>query len=301
LPGLFPPIRLEKLYGELDVELVDGGVHDNQGIASLLEQDCTVLLVSDASGQIKDQDHAPRRVLGVANRSNSILMSRVRGAQYSELWSREQAGTLRGLMVVHLKKGLRTEPRDWTGCQEEYVEEDDILAPGAGSKRPRYPIGKEAQIALAELRTDLDAFSDEEAYALMAAGYAMTGVELSCSLKELPKADQRLSEVVTWPFASALPNPGDEAHERRLLDVLQPGSARFFRRYHAWRLRRERKPKGRVRRLLDTTRVSAAPRAATRAVKAVLSPARKVVSAPVAAVLGVGTRVYRWLVRRRRP
>jgi len=31
--------------------MVDGGAYDNQGIVSLLEQNCTVLLVSDASGQ----------------------------------------------------------------------------------------------------------------------------------------------------------------------------------------------------------------------------------------------------------
>ena len=41
VPGLFPPIALNELYDGDDVELVDGGVHDNQGIAGLLEQDCS--------------------------------------------------------------------------------------------------------------------------------------------------------------------------------------------------------------------------------------------------------------------
>ena len=34
-PALFPPVTMQKLYDDVDVELVDGGVHDNQGIASL--------------------------------------------------------------------------------------------------------------------------------------------------------------------------------------------------------------------------------------------------------------------------
>ena len=62
---------MQGLYDGIDVELVDGGVHDNQGIASLLDQDCTVILVSDASGQMRDAEHPKRALLGVASRSNS--------------------------------------------------------------------------------------------------------------------------------------------------------------------------------------------------------------------------------------
>ena len=57
VPGLFEPLPLPDLYEhagsgrKITVRLVDGGVHDNQGTASLLEQGCAVLLVSDASGQ----------------------------------------------------------------------------------------------------------------------------------------------------------------------------------------------------------------------------------------------------------
>ena len=38
VPGVFTPLRLKNLYPDRDVLLVDGGVHDNQGTASLLEQ-----------------------------------------------------------------------------------------------------------------------------------------------------------------------------------------------------------------------------------------------------------------------
>ena len=43
VPGLFPALKLPKLYEQRPVvRLVDGGVHDNQGIAALLDQDCSV-------------------------------------------------------------------------------------------------------------------------------------------------------------------------------------------------------------------------------------------------------------------
>lgn len=60
VPGLFEPLALPGLYPKeepmmekpkkMTVRLVDGGVHDNQGVGGLLEQGCSVMLVSDASG-----------------------------------------------------------------------------------------------------------------------------------------------------------------------------------------------------------------------------------------------------------
>jgi predicted acylesterase/phospholipase RssA len=240
VPALFPPISLKGLYDDIDVELVDGGVHDNQGIASLLEQDCSVVLVSDASGQARDDEHPSRGLLGVASRSNSILMSRVRGAQYSELSDRRRSGVLRGLMVVHLKKGLPAPPHDWIGCREPYNPEDDALAPGTGSNRPDYGIDEEVQRALAELRTDLDSFSDEEAYSLMAAGYAMARYELPRALSG-QGVEPSFEGTVSWPFADALKRLDDPSSRGNLLDALRPGHARFFRRIIAWRLRRRRR------------------------------------------------------------
>jgi predicted acylesterase/phospholipase RssA len=292
VPALFPPVTLENLYDGIDVELVDGGVYDNQGTASLLEQDCTVVLVSDASGQISDDEHPARGFVGVANRSNPILMSRVRGAQYNELAGRRRSGTLRGLMVVHLKKGLPSPPRDWSECQEPYDPEDDALPPGLGSQRPPYGIDEEVQRELSRLRTDLDAFSDDEAYSLMAAGYAMTRHELS-KLPDLPPADPALEHVVPWPFESALVNVAKSDSQSGLVQALRPGRARFFRSFLAWRLRRAQRPKGRVGRIVDRTGLRAVPHVTARAVSGgVISPLRKIVSVPLALAGSLATRAY---------
>ena len=230
VPGLFPPITLERLYDGVDVELVDGGVFDNQGVASLLEQECTVLLISDASGQLRDDEDPQRGLLGVATRANSVLMKRVRGAQYDDLLGRVEVGTLRGLMGVHLTQGLPAPPRDWSGCAVPPDLDEDGEQGGADE---RSGIDPQVQLALARLRTDLDAFSDDEAYALMAAGYSLTRRHLAGALPVLADADPSLELEGEWPFWSHLvemtgPDPA------RLRAALRGGDARFFRGARAW-------------------------------------------------------------------
>ena len=233
VPGVFAPVTLTRLYDEIDVELVDGGVHDNQGIASLVEQDCAVILVSDASGQLRDDTDPKRWLVRVLKRSNSIGMKRIRGAQYAELLGRRRSGTLRGFMAVHLTKGLHAPPRDWSRCQEPWTPEDDAL-PDASD--PAYGIDPRVQRALAELRTDLDAFSDDEAYALMAVGYLMTKHDLADALPELARADPAL-EPDRWPFSDALREMTSQ-DPSRLLESLAGGHAVFLRGPKNWVRRR---------------------------------------------------------------
>jgi predicted acylesterase/phospholipase RssA len=278
VPMLFAPVTIEGLYEGAAVELVDGGVHDNQGVASLLDQDCTVILVSDASGQIRDQDHPRRLAMDVASRSNTILMSRVRAAQFADLGGRRKAEILRGLMIVHLRRGLGAEPRDWIGCQEKFDAKDDARQVTGGSSRERYGIDPGILRALAELRTDLDSFSDAEAYSLMAAGYAMTRVELEGALRDLP-AMPDLQGSVDWCFASALAElGGSEALRKALL----PGRARFARRFVAWRQARAGKAPSLVARVARGTRAAGAT---------AVMPIRKIVTAPLALVAGAATRL----------
>jgi predicted acylesterase/phospholipase RssA len=172
VPGLFEPLSLDGLYPGLTVRLVDGGVHDNQGVAALLEEECSVVLVSDASGQMGTEDVPGAGALAVPLRSNSILMSRVRVEQYDELKSRYRSKLLRGLMFVHLKQGLGGETIDWIGC------EDPDPATGESRTGRADETGERLQPDLLQrlsaIRTDLDAFSDAEAFSLMYAGWRMT-------------------------------------------------------------------------------------------------------------------------------
>ena len=85
-------------------------MHDNQGTAALLEQECTVLIVSDGRGQTDAQDDPSTGLLGAPLRANSVLQARVREAQYRELDARRRAGLVRGLAYLPLKKDLEAEP-----------------------------------------------------------------------------------------------------------------------------------------------------------------------------------------------
>jgi predicted acylesterase/phospholipase RssA len=182
VPGLFEPLTLTNLYPDRTVRLVDGGVHDNQGTASLLEENCTVQLVSDASGQMSSEANPSRGVLGVPLRTNSILMSRVREAQYCELEVRKNAGLLRGLMFIHLKKDLNVLPVDWIDCKDPTQPAKDANSQEVTS----YGISKIIQASLAAIRTDLDSFSEVEAFALMTCGYRMTKCEFAASIRGFP-------------------------------------------------------------------------------------------------------------------
>lgn len=206
VPALFDPLELEDLYPDRIIRLVDGGVHDNQGVAGLLDESCNLILCSDASGQMDDQASPKKSALSVFFRSDSILQDRVREAQYQDLEAKAKNNALQGLFFIHLKQDLHSDPLDWIQCDNPTPE----------PQRPRctdYGIDRGQQRRLAQVRTDLDTFTEVEAYALMASGYAMTKHQLS----ELDRQHQDLqlnghwadfdiqAPAQDWPFSSIAP------------------------------------------------------------------------------------------------
>ena len=221
VPGVFTPLRLKNLYPDRDVLLVDGGVHDNQGTSSLLEQGCTVVLVSDASGQMDSQSHPSSGLVGVPLRSNSIMMSRVRQAQFRELAARHRSERIRGLMFLHLKLDLDIELVDWIGerSPEDPVKPDPMTD---------YDLPKELQGKLAAIRTDLDSFSEVEGFALMTSGYRMARHEFGKNIKGVAK---RPTEVC-WQFQSIAPaiDPGADTYAGvlKILKVAHLAAAKIW-------------------------------------------------------------------------
>jgi hypothetical protein len=103
---------------------------------------------------------------------------------------------------------------------------------------------------------------------------------------------------VSWPFASTIARLAEPDSPGGLVQALRPGNARFFRRYHAWKLRRAQRAQGGLSRELSETG-SAVRRGARRTLAAgFVSPVRRIFSAPLALVGGLGTRLY---FRGRRP
>ena len=190
VPSLFDPVEFNGLFPSRIVRLVDGGAHDNQGIVGLLEQECTVVVVSDASGQSNSENHPGEELLSVAFRTNNILMARVREAEYRELQLLSRSSALNGLVFLHLKKDLEAGQIDWLDCQDPTEENSVATLTSYGIPRP-------VQRRLAAIRTDLNSFSDTEAYALMLSGYRMMKTEVQKSVPHLPfSADLKVS----WNF-----------------------------------------------------------------------------------------------------
>jgi predicted acylesterase/phospholipase RssA len=247
VPGLFEPIVLPNLYEKkvdsepgkktgpqvngqaITVRLVDGGVHDNQGIMSLLEQDCNAVIVSDASGQMDNEDNPSKGVLGVPLRSNSILMARVREVEYRELQARRQSGVLRNMMFIHLKKDLAVNPIDWIGCEDpsEFGKDRSAID---GKDKTDYGILKVVQEKLAAIRTDLDSFCDTEAFALMTSGYRMAEYEFQKQFANFPVSTE---DPPQWEFLAVEESMQHPSKSDRLLKLLNVGSQQAFK---IWRL-----------------------------------------------------------------
>lgn len=227
VPGLFDPVSLDGLYPDRQVRLTDGGVHDNQGVAGLLDQDCTTLLVSDGSGQLFSDGAPSAGHVGVPLRANSILQARVRSAEFRELDARRRSGLVRGLMFVHLTKGLDpTEVRQIADTSKpEPPDHPESPGPGepAGDGRLRPAI----QRLLSRIRTDLDAFSDIEARALMLSGYQLTAQEFAQTVPKLGAESARHD----WEFLRV--RPVIESETDRVQRVLSVASVQFGK---AWAL-----------------------------------------------------------------
>jgi len=235
VPALFEPLELRKLYPNRTVRLVDGGVHDNQGVAGLLDESCTLILCSDASGQMTAKPSPSNSVLGVPLRANSILMDRVRETEYLDLRARTENRSLQGLFFVHLKQELVANPVTWIK--------------GAAKSAPfrnaptSYKIDHDLQEKLAAIRTDLDSFTEVEAYALMASGYLITEAEF----RRLNEREQFTGSETwgdfdvnaprgNWPFLElapvmALSKESPDPRRRDLERQLEVASSRFFKAF----------------------------------------------------------------------
>ncbi|MBF0107746.1 MAG: patatin-like phospholipase family protein [Magnetococcales bacterium] len=227
VPGLFEPVTLDKLYPDKTVRLVDGGVHDNQGAGVLLEQGCSVIIVSDASGQMEADDTPGHGILPVALRSNSILQARVREAQFRELDARTRSGLLEGFVFLHFKKDLYGEDISWSGST-------DSVPVASTRTKTCYGILTEVQRLLAAIRTDLDSFSEMEGHALMVSGYRMAENFLAKSpvltnLAATPLPDWRFDR---WSFSNIEPQMTDPDRATELVRHLKVSQIQFLKVWH---------------------------------------------------------------------
>jgi len=218
----FEPLKIADAYRDIQVYLVDDGVHDNQGIVSPLAMSCNVLLVSDAAGQLLFETGPTQGLLGLGTygkRAMDTLMERVRLGNFADLDARKRSGLLRGLMFLHMKAGLDADPIRLMFSQEACESRRTPLSPSG--------VRKDFQQAIAELRTDLDAFTPDEIDALMACGYQMASHAFQRDLAGLNELWQEPARA-SWPFDAMLGEITSTAAgtpaRGRLLEALHRGS-----------------------------------------------------------------------------
>jgi predicted acylesterase/phospholipase RssA len=221
VPGLFAAFSMPDLYPNVDLKLVDGGVHDNQGISSLIEQECKFMIVSDASGQLPEQNTILNAgPLYTVNRTNGILQERIRENEFMEISTRYRSSQLSNLKFMHLRKNLYPAPISWYSCDEPL----HFLNSGIDFEKNNitpYKIDANVQDLISKIRTDLDAFSEQEAFALMYSGYQMTKYEFRQG-KEIMEAPAQ-----EWRFFSVAKEMLHPEPKGKFMDVLNMASILF--------------------------------------------------------------------------
>ena len=166
VPGLFPPTVIA---GD---SLVDGGVSDNQGIDGLLKEgladggEYSLIIVSDASGQIARADQVSPKSLSVLSRSMSIFQHEIRNMEIQKLVGWKQKTNLElgikdgekakaSFAFIHLFRDLKGRVASDRRVPSEYIP------------------------AIGRIRTDLDQFSMVEREALMYHAYTLIDERLS--------------------------------------------------------------------------------------------------------------------------
>jgi hypothetical protein len=125
---------------------------------------------------------------------------------------------LRKLVYLHLKKDLEVDPKDWIDCKEPH-DMLDLTGPVNGTNSDTsYGIPKGIQEKIAGIRTDLDSFSDKEAFALMTSGYRMAEIEFEHHFETLSTDSD---DPPNWPFLKVEDSFKDPEESIKMLKLLK--------------------------------------------------------------------------------
>ncbi|MFC9600856.1 patatin-like phospholipase family protein [Peribacillus butanolivorans] len=225
LPGVFSPLAISDLYDEgIRVQLVDGGTHDNQGIVGLLDKKlkCTYFIISDASGQMNDEKEPGVQLPNVLKRTSSIFMDRIREQQLSRIL-REHSDNV---ALLHLRKGLPVKEIAYYD-NDHKLQSNTVLCKNEPSSQA-FGVNEDAQNLLSCFRTDLDSFSEVEAFSIMSDAYKMSEFEFTRTNinhlvinTSLRKKRYQFFKIERW-ISSPIVDPHYKRH-------LETASKRLFR------------------------------------------------------------------------
>lgn len=224
VPAIFHPLAISGLYEGVRVQLVDGGVHDNQGIQGLIDEHCTRFIVSDAGGQLTDDFSPATGIPAVLTRTREIVLDRLREEQMYRLFEHHSPSGSR-IAFLHLKKGLEIEEKPWIDQRSSPAQAN--IAQYKRTVQPEdFGVATPVQALISGIRTDLDSFTEIEAYSLMLDGYQMSEGEFQ-TIKGIRGMTSRVDRTPRWRFLSIAPLMIEPTPEyKRHLDV---ASQQFFK------------------------------------------------------------------------
>ncbi|WP_341284970.1 patatin-like phospholipase family protein [Priestia megaterium] len=228
VPGIFAPLAISNLYDEeIRLQLVDGGVNDNQGISGLLDKrfTCTHFIISDASGQMKDEREPKIQISNVIKRANSILTDNLRDRQLTYMLKEHSDN----VAILHLKKGIPVKEVSYFDNRHNLKGETKLCNTEQPSEAFR--INSDVQNLLSGIRTDLDSFSDVEAYSLMLDGYRISQYELEkeniksfVTNTELKEGKYQFFKIDSW-----ISSPVLDSYYKNLLEIASIRSFKALR------------------------------------------------------------------------
>lgn len=263
-PPVFAPVTLQGIWDEAHVPrltLTDGGVFDNMGVVALLEEECDHVVASDAGARFRRRGKGPVGRLTGAARSLGVLRTAVAAFQREQMRERRRISRsleallsapprserverdlrhvlarrrLSGLAYFHI--GSPRERPELRGGPGPEGEADagagaDDGPQGSGAPRPAPHMGLDTDL-LAGVRTDLDAFGEVEAAALIDRGYETADQYVRSFLRDTLGSP-------AWEAEDSRPRlPEPLPSRERVHRVLRAGSARFFRPVRLLRLAR---------------------------------------------------------------
>jgi branched-subunit amino acid transport protein AzlD len=233
VPLIFRALPMKNLYKDMNVQLIDGGYHENQGVAALLEQECKNLIVSDGSGQLATMDVETPSDLGVFYRSDVVVQERVRELEFMDIKNRQFSSQVESISIVHLRKGLTAFPRNWVNCQDPHrkILYDKLMT---NDEYTNYGVDKVMQQKISEVRTDLDSFNDTECYMLMYDGYMQMNKEIT-AMYNVSKSDT--SAGPNWHFM-AMTKKDNMDKAKKLMPYSKENAFKIFR--YKWQPNKKR-------------------------------------------------------------
>lgn len=202
VPAFIKPVSIKK--DSLDIQLVDGGILDNLGTNSLLNEGCNHLIISDGSKYLEAKPKPSNFLINVIVRTQNIFINAIVRSNLNNIDIDQEH--------IDMRYAL---PR-YTRANKELGEVNH----GVDIKVQHY---------LSNMRTDLDSFSEVEAKSLMLLGYKFGLAEFSDMdfLRNLNR--MKLSPDQDWQFKSMKPrfqNPDED-----YLKELKVGKYSLFRRF----------------------------------------------------------------------